>query len=363
VRDWYEAEVPTRTVMVSELQRMMRRFRVRPLPVIALAALLTAGIAYKVITKPKLYTADVVLAVNEGSMSGSLDKSIPFDQLKEYVASVLLPDDQLTALIERILPGRIATVGAPFALESFRDKVTVSIWKNSFVYFHDVDANAQKSARVGIEVIDEDNERAYEIALAVAKIVIDSHDEQRRKISRRLSDEITLMRDKTHEKIDDLNAAISVKQTAYVEAKKRGNEALAAALSVDLTALAKEIGAAEAQLKLIVSSPDAAANRITAARLDTTISIVDQVKPEKIEQSGMVLAMILAVVAVGSLIGSLLVLGAFDSRVHEVDDITRLGLPVLGHLPGFPGDHVGSLEARGARRRRVPLFFRWRSQR
>jgi hypothetical protein len=349
--------------MRAELQRMMGRFLVRPLPVIAIAALLTAGIAYKVITKPRMYTADVVLAVNEGSMSGSLDKSIPFDQLKEYVASVLLPDAALLEVIEQFIPGRVNTVGAPFALQSFRDKLELNIWKNSFVYFHDVDANAQKSARVGIEVFDEDNERAYAIALALAQVVIDSHDGQRRKVSGRLSDEIAVMRERSQKQIDNLNTAIGVKQTAYVEAKKRGNEPLAAALSVDLTTLAKEIGDAESQLRMIVSSPDAIASRITAARLDTTVTIVDQRKPEKIEQSGMVLAMIIAVVAVGSLIGSLMVLGAFDSRVHEVDDIARLGLPVLGHLPGFPGDHVGSLEARGATRRRVPLFFRWRSQR
>jgi hypothetical protein len=49
--------------------------------------------------------------------------------------------------------------------------------------------------------------------------------------------------------------------------------------------------------------------------------------------------------------------------VHDVDDVERLGLPVLGHVPGFPGDRVGSLEARSVQRTRIPLFRRWRSQR
>ena len=361
--DWVESEIPTRTIMRQELQRMMRRARVRPLPVILLAAVLTAGIAYKVVTKPRLYTADVVLAINEGRMGGTRDKSIPFDQLKEYVASVLLPDVELLKVIEKYSPGRAQRVGEAFALESFRGRMVVAIWKNSFVYYHEFDANSQKSARVGIEVTDEDNDRAYEIAMDLAAIVMRMHDEQRRKVSGRLSDEVTLMRETMRKKVDDIGAAISVKQTAYVEAKKSGNTALAAAMSVDLAALAKELGAAEDQLSLIIASPDAVASRVTAARLDTTITIVDQVRPEKIEHSGMVVAMILAVVGVGALIGSLLVLGAFDPRVHDADDVSRLGLPVLGHLPSFSGDHVGSLEGRGANRRRVPLFFRWRSQR
>ena len=70
--------------------------------------------------------------------------------------------------------------------------------------------------------------------------------------------------------------------------------------------------------------------------------------------------MVVVVVGTGALIGSAVFLGAFDTSVHDTDDVARLGLPVLGHVPGFPGDHVGSLGARGALRARVPSFMRWR---
>jgi hypothetical protein len=73
--------------------------------------------------------------------------------------------------------------------------------------------------------------------------------------------------------------------------------------------------------------------------------------------------MVAVVVGTGSLLGSALLLGAFDSRVHDTDDVARLGLPVLGHIPGFAGDNVGSMQARGAARARVPSFLRWRSHR
>jgi hypothetical protein len=48
-----------------------------------------------------------------------------------------------------------------------------------------------------------------------------------------------------------------------------------------------------------------------------------------------------------------LFVGAFDSRIHDREDAERIGVPVLGHLPSFPGDQVGSLRARGVRGRRV----------
>jgi hypothetical protein len=77
--------------MVAELQRIRRRTGVRPLPVLALALVITAGVTYKFAMKPRRYTADVVLAMSEGALGKERDASIPFDQLKEYVANVLLP--------------------------------------------------------------------------------------------------------------------------------------------------------------------------------------------------------------------------------------------------------------------------------
>lgn len=75
------------------------------------------------------------------------------------------------------------------------------------------------------------------------------------------------------------------------------------------------------------------------------------------------MVLIAVVVTFAVFLGMAMIFGAFDSRVHDTEDIERLNLPVLGHLPGFPGDHVGSLEGRGAARARVPWFSRWRSQR
>ena len=53
----------------------------------------------------------------------------------------------------------------------------------------------------------------------------------------------------------------------------------------------------------------------------------------------------------------------FVDDTPELLGTTILGLPVLGHVPGFAGDQVGSLAARGYKRARVPLFLRWRSHR
>ncbi len=361
--DWYESEQPTRVGMVAELQRIRRRTGVRPLPVLALALVITAGVTYKFAMKPRLYTADVVLAMSEGAMGKERDASIPFDQLKEYVANVLLPDTELLEIIEKRQPGRVDRVGKPFALETFRDRLEIFIWKNSFSYYDDEDANARKSARIGLEVTDEDPDVAYEIALDLAQVAISTHDAQRKKVTGMLASELQKFREGLVMKVDELDAELVQKQDALEKAKQIGNNAAAASLVVDIANLEQTRKRRAQQIKEVDLSPDAFADEVTEAKLDITISVVDQVRPERVEQSGLILGMIIAVIGTGALLGAALVLGAFDSRVHDTDDVTRLGLPVLGHVPGFQGDHVGSLDARGAARARVPLFLRWRSQR
>ncbi|HEU0029678.1 MAG TPA: hypothetical protein VFQ53_03520 [Kofleriaceae bacterium] len=361
---WYDAETPLRVVAIAELQRIARRTVVRPIPVLLLAAVLTAGVTYKFWTKKRVYPASVVLAISEGKLSNEKQRPIPYDELQGYVSSVLLPDKKLLEMIERRDLHRLRRkLGPEYALTELRQQLEIEIWKNSFVYYHEYDANAQKSARIGITIYDEDPDDAYEIAHDIASIIIETHDENQRKISQALAQEVAMMKETMLKRVADLSTAIAVKQAAYIEAQRDHKPQLAAALGVDLNALVEDEKRAEATLAQIAASPDAVADRVTAAGLDTTIRVVDERRPPRPEQSGFVLAMVIAVIGTGSLLGSAMVLGAFDSRVHDADDVARLGLPVLGHVPGFQGDHVGSLEARGAARARVPSFLRWRSQR
>ena len=96
--DWYESEESTRAGLVAELQRIRRRFAVRPIPVLLLAALLTGAIVYKIHKKKPLVEAEVILALTEGQL-GTGHTGVPADQLRAYVNTILLPDKQLIALI------------------------------------------------------------------------------------------------------------------------------------------------------------------------------------------------------------------------------------------------------------------------
>ncbi|HEU4726744.1 MAG TPA: hypothetical protein VFT22_02615 [Kofleriaceae bacterium] len=358
---WFESEQPTRRGMIAELQRIRRRTRVRPVPVVLLGALVTAAIAYKIATRPVLVEAEVVLALSEGALAPR-HTGLPVDELRAYVTQVLLPDKQLLALVEKYDLYRLRKkLGPEFALEGLRSQFTVQIWRNSFVYFDLEDEDAPRSARIGISVTDSDPDRAIDLAHDLASVAIETSARLRQQRADAITRAAATMRRITADELDQIAIDIARKKTAIEEARQRGQLELAGILSIDLAALQGDQRAREQRLARIVASSDALASQIAAAGLDMSLSVVDESRPERPTHSGLVLAMVVALVGTGSLIGAAMVLGAFDSRVHDSDDVARLGLPVLGHVPGFAGDHVGSMRSRSAAPARVPSFQRWRS--
>jgi hypothetical protein len=360
---WYESEQPTRSGLVAEMQRIRRRTLVRPIPVLVLAALVTAGITRNVANKPIMVEAEVVIALTEGAMA-SQSTGMPVDQLRGYVTQVLMPDKRLLEVVEKyhLFPLR-KTAGPEYALESFHDMFAVQIWKNSFAYYDDEDANAARSARIGISVRDTDPDRALDVAHDLAAVVIETAAAVRQKRADAVTGQVAMLRAAVDDELDKLAIQIASKQAAITQARDRGDPDLAGRLGIDLAALQQDQRRREAQLHRIAASSDSLAADIVAAGLDMSLAVVDEIRPERPTHSGMVLMMVAAVIGTFSLVGAALVLGAFDSRVHEADDVIRLGLPVLGHVPGFAGDNVGSMRTRSAAPTRVPSFRRWRFHR
>jgi capsular polysaccharide biosynthesis protein len=360
---WYESEPSTRRELIVELQRIARRARVRPIPVILVAALLTAGITYKLATKKQVFYAEVVLAFSEGSLLNA-DKStgLPLGELTEFVQGVLLPDAKLADLIERRDLHRLRkTLGMPWAINELRESIEIESWRNSFIYYDPDNSVREASARVGITVMEDDPDRAYLVAHDIATIVIDEVRELRLELARKAANDIAKTREGLTARLDTLERERTERMVAHAKAIEADKMALAQAINLRLLEIDQQQKTTEKALSTIATSQEALIDRIAEAGLDLVVELVSERRPPRPEDKSLMIVMIAVVVGVGSLIGAAVVLGAFDSRVHDIDDVARLGLPVLGHVPGFPGDRVGSLEARGVQRGRVPSFSRWRS--
>jgi hypothetical protein len=250
-------------------------------------------------------------------------------------------------------------LGDQYALDGLRSQVEIEIWKNTFTTDELEDENG-RSARIGIDVTDTDPDRAYGLARDLATIVIETAGEQRSQMTKQLAGQIGDLRGRLEARVAEIDRDSSQKAQQLDKARTAGNVERAQNLQLEVAQLQQELKAANKTLGEITQSRDSVADRISAAGLDVTVAIVEEHKPQPSDHRSFVLAMVTFLVGFGAALGAALVLGAFDSRVHDTDDIERLGLTVLGHLPGFPGDQVGSLETRGVARRRVPSFTRWR---
>ena len=357
---WFESEESTRHVMIAEVQRIRRRFRARPWPVIIGTIVLSGLITYKIATRPVKVEAEIVMALTEGSFV-QRESGVPGEQLHDVVVNVLLSDSNLTKLIEKKDLFRSRTRrGMQFAIDSLRDQFVVAVWKNQFA---DGEEQSGRSARIGISVTDSDPDRAFDLARELSNIVIATASEQRTRQTAELALRMQDIASSARIRLENLSRAASVKNLALDEARKTGKVELAQTLALALAQIVQEEKSATHTLDEIATSKDSLADKISDAGLDLSITVVDERHGQLPEHRGFLMLMSIVVVSFAVFLGIALVFGAFDSRVHDTEDIERLDLPVLGHLPGFYGDHVGSLEARGAARARVPSYSRWRSQR
>lgn len=336
--------------MIAELRRVRRRAAARPFLTLALAALVTSALGVVIVTKHRKLEAEVVLALSEGALAG--DRSgAEAQELRDYVSSVLLSDKNVAEVIEELDLFRLRErMGMAYAITELREALEIDVWKNTFVYYRDSESNARKSARIGLTVTDTDPDMAYGIARALADVMIRTHDAEKMKLTGALSAQVQLMRETVEGELAMLAQRISEKQAAIALAQQQGTPGVAAAVMVELAALDARHEALETQLSQITTSRDLVADQISAAGLDITLEVVGETRPDRPATSTFALVLVMCVVASGALLASAMVVSTFDSRVHDPDDVARLGLPVLGHVPAFAGDRIGSLGSRGAGR-------------
>jgi capsular polysaccharide biosynthesis protein len=235
----------------------------------------------------------------------------------------------------------------PWAISELRDQIEIEVWRNSYVYYDPENPNRDPSARIGITVTEDDPDNAFSLAHDVATIVVQSVRERRMNYAERLAKSIEGEREAVSKRLADLEHERTEVMVLFSKARRASKEGLAQALNLRLAQVDGQQADAEKTMTELTTSQDAIADRIAAAGLDLVVEIVGEKRPNRPPSRELLITILIVIVGIGSLIGSAVLLGAFDSRVHDVEDVERLGLPVLGHVPGFPGARVGSLEARG----------------
>jgi hypothetical protein len=356
--DWYTSETPIGRQWVTELQRLKRRARARPFTVLAVALALTGALVFLIARKPRIARARVVIAVTETDL-GTGRTPTSMGELRDYVYTVLLPNAKLMPIIEENawafpLRGRL---GDAYALSELRDFFDVAVWRNYFMYQASYDE--LRSARIAITVMHGDADFAVELARRLASIIIDGEAERRRAAADALAAEAVAVIEATRAKVYAVERELSDKMVAATEAELAGQRGKAIALRTEAATLSQALHNERERLDAVNTAAelDQLDAAVANAGLGMGMEIADERLPDP-DEAGRALKLVI----VGGLLFFLMtplvaiVFGTFDSRIHDLDDVSRLGMPVVGHVPPFPGDTSGSLRDRGIRRRRVPSF-------
>jgi hypothetical protein len=326
VASWTDDEAGLREAL-RELGRLVRRALARPLWTVGLALSLAALLTVREARRVQFYSSRVVLRGQGGEPAA----------LRALVAEQIFDEDVLLDLMKRyhINPRLVA--------EAPRDAVA---WLRQDVLAVDAWRNEDDEARLALGVAHKHPKVAYEavcdllelIEARTANIAVAHADRELGEAEKETA--------AAREALFAARANLSRKELALLSARERGT------LLAEIEALRNEVADDERRLQHQEGSTESARYRAQAARhqLVVRFEVVEPPRPAPLQRDPWKrllrlgsLAFLLFLPLAG------LAVGAGDPVVRDAADLERLGLRPLGHVPGFPGDEVGSLKERERR--------------
>jgi len=332
-----------------ELMRMYRRARRRPLLTLFVAVLMAAAVCAVRARKKQSFAASVTFRVSEVQQGDTFVAPRPTKELKEYVSSVAMRSSRLMDLMEkRGLYKNLLADDPVTAVDFFRSDIEVEVIRNYFIE----EWASNKSARLIITYLAGTAEEAALIDTDLGELVVDEENRRRQAVAQAAASDSRAMVAMGRADLVTRQAQITRLEAALASAK--GQEA--ATIRVQLEGLHKSV--------------DPSVDRLTkaeqrSAELDVALVLELNdlgVRFDKVDERVRVVsrhATTRYLVALGvfmfvlSLPFAIMFVGAFDSRIYDLDDVNRLGMRGLGHVPPFRGSDIGSLAERARASGRV----------
>jgi hypothetical protein len=353
-RDWLEAEREDHDV-VRELQRLKRRAKARPVAFVLLAALLAGAVVYKRASRPEVYKARVVLRVVEGELSEDRTP-LPRKELRDYVRAVAYTRARLLDVIEELdlYPMREVR-GDNWAIATMRSHLTVDVYRNYFANDRGYET-ARRSARIAVIFRGNDPDKTVKVARRLADEVARSESQRRQELTAAALDQARRAVARAREQVNARRTLLTETLLARDAADRAHDGAEIARLTGELQRLQ---ASAEGDRDLLRKTEGALSSLELRAALERqnmglSFEVADETLPEPRPANEWMILAALGVVTFMVLVPLCAIgVAAFDARVHDLEDVERLGLDVVGHIPPFEGDAVGSLRDRGASGNRV----------
>jgi hypothetical protein len=358
--DWVADEPRVSHVLVSELQRFKVRMKVHPIPVLLLALLMSAGAVFMFARRPGMHTARVILRISEGGLSEYRGSVLPRSELKDYIYGFALSDKTLREDIidkHKLFQREMKLFGADGAVGELRDGLSIDVFHN-FFHFNKSNESTPRSLRLGIVYMHEDAEFAYKMAVLLADLVVKVESGKRLQEVRFAASNAQQLLAAAEQAQDQRRQQIASLMAKIGDAELAGDGVGAAMARVEIASLAQAERREAQYLENMQRETEQIENsrRLEESNMGMVFELAGRVRPVSRPPPGPFVLGLLGLVCFFMFVPVCAIgLGTLDSRSHEIEDVRRLSMPALGHIPAFAGDRTSSLRQRGALEPRGPF--------
>ena len=323
--------------MTTVARRALARAVRRPALICAFALLGGGSFVIHHVARPPAYWAALHFRIREGDLPEARNAPRPPRNVRRYINEVALSRDTL----ERIM--RKHHVSEAFlardrveAIEAFRDDIHVDLERNYFLYDRDP-SDEPRSAYVTVAIKGVDPERTRKLLHDIGDAILQDQASRRE----RLAGAGALLRDQLERE--------RARTKALIDAIRELSPAAADGVSPG-----GRLAAVESQhsVERVATLERRAAGVALAAaaegqQLGLTFDLVDEsvlAVPPPLTAAQLAAGAVLALTLTLALIVP--VVGAFDDRIWEPEDLQILGVPVVASVPWFPGADAASYRTR-----------------
>lgn len=338
--DWTDVEPGSRRLR-RELRRLWGRARARPVLTLFLSAAMTAAVVFMYTRRPTLYAARVVLSMREGNLDKTASPQAKLE-LRSYIADAAFNRQNLFVIIENYdLFRGLREKDPSLAIDKLWDTLDIDVYRNEFA---EVRQDRLRSARIAVRFAFADPNIAERVADDLADLVIDFEGRKRRASAIAAVDHMNRVLDNAEQTIEQRASELSEKRLLFDSDQAIDPEML----GVEIARLERTLQSAKDRLEQVQKAKAALEFRaaLEQRQLALKFTIVDRQRPIAVPRPLPLLVALAVGVFLLCLVPAGMAVGAFDARVYNREDIERLGVPVLGHVPRFKDTRVGSMARR-----------------
>jgi hypothetical protein len=315
---------------VMETRRLVRRAGRSPLVTLALALLAGAALFGLQLRRPPVFAARAELLLRESALSTDRTRVSRAD-LRSFVENVAFTSSGLQEVMDQHgLFRREAARSPVLALEEMRKSIEVDILQN-YLAEDRLERTPSRSARIVITFSADEPEQAMVVArdlgMLVARAELGRHAEQAREqagLASAAAAEARAQASRTQGELAALEAAAAV-APAKISSAQRVKIAFLRAWLAKLEGRRSQLEQEHVRLDLTAAAEDKqAGTRVHLASL--------QAETEGSHSKQQWLRRRAAIAGAAGLALALLLVGAFDPRLYDADDIRRAGSLSLGTL-------------------------------